>query len=72
MRALITYRIHNAYCWRGVDRRKGFLDLTVSIPEVDVSTPEGAIEEQNNLCEELTTHLGHIIIRCNQERIGEN
>ena len=69
MRKLTTYRIHSAHDWYGVEKARD-LHLWVTIPAVDTSTPEGRTEEQNNLCEELTKHLNHGIIRCEAERIN--
>lgn len=70
MRQLTTYRIHSAHDWRGVEQTGDLLDLCVVMPEVDTSTPEGRIEEQNNLCEELTNHLACIIVRCEAEQLN--
>ena len=50
MRQLTTYRIHSAHDWRGIEQTGDLLDLCVVMPEVDTSTPEGRIEEQNDLC----------------------
>ena len=66
MRPLTTYRIRSAHDWMGIDRINHLIVL-VTIPKQNTDTPQGRIDEQNIPCEELTKHLGHIIIRCESE-----